>query len=142
MRSGQIRKIEQFLADDEGPGLAVTIFDLVKTFQGVLERAKNRPHLRSRQRNVSVPEMMQFLRHQLERPRRQDHFPRRSLFERQRSSRAMICSVSGDSGICEAASHRAYARRGVRRHRSAPRPGFDESHERSEDLASVEQEYH
>ena len=35
--------IEEFLAEDEGPGLAVTIFDLVKTFQTVLERAKSRP---------------------------------------------------------------------------------------------------
>src|ERR1700757_3913375 len=38
-------QIEQFLAEGDDPGLAVTLFDLVKTFQGVLERAKNRPVL-------------------------------------------------------------------------------------------------
>ena len=38
-------QIEQFRAEDDGlPALAVTLHDLVKTFQGVLERArKNRP---------------------------------------------------------------------------------------------------
>ena len=34
-------QIEQFRAEDDGtPGLAVTLNDLVKTFQGVMERAK------------------------------------------------------------------------------------------------------
>ena len=33
-------QIEQFRAEDDDPELAVTLFDLVKTFQGVLERAK------------------------------------------------------------------------------------------------------
>src|SRR6202158_5512449 len=36
-------QIAQFLSEDENPGLAVTLFDLVKTFQGVLDRARNRP---------------------------------------------------------------------------------------------------
>src|ERR1700724_3720110 len=36
-------QMEQFLAADEEPALAVTIFDLVKTFQAVLERVKTRP---------------------------------------------------------------------------------------------------
>ena len=36
-------QMESFLAESEGPGLAVSIFDLVKTFQGVLDRTKNRP---------------------------------------------------------------------------------------------------
>ena len=41
-------QIEQFLTDDDDPGLAVTLFDLVKTFQGVLERAKTAAGLRNR----------------------------------------------------------------------------------------------
>ena len=36
-------QMEQFRAEDDEPGLAVTLFDLVKTFQAVLERAKSRP---------------------------------------------------------------------------------------------------
>ncbi len=60
-------QIEQFLAEDEGPALAVTIFDLVKTFQGVLERAKSRPVYEIGKDDVSVPDMIRFLRHQLTR---------------------------------------------------------------------------
>src|SRR5277367_6514932 len=36
-------QIDRFLAEDTEPGLSVTLFDLVKTLQVVLERAKNRP---------------------------------------------------------------------------------------------------
>src|SRR5262249_3576995 len=36
-------QIAQFRADEEDPGLAVTLFDLVKVFQDILDRAKNRP---------------------------------------------------------------------------------------------------
>ncbi len=59
-------QIERFIAEGELPGLAVTIFDLVKTLQTVLERAKNRPLYEVGQEDVSVPEMMQFLRDALE----------------------------------------------------------------------------
>src|SRR5690349_4676835 len=36
-------QIREFINEDEGPGLSVTLIDLVKTLQGVLERAKSRP---------------------------------------------------------------------------------------------------
>src|SRR4051794_17566932 len=84
-------QLETFLAEDEGPGLAVTIFDLVKTFQGVLDRAKNRPLYEIGKEDVSVPEMIQFLRTQLGRSKRQEPLSATQLFERQRSRRAMIC---------------------------------------------------
>lgn len=82
-------QIEQFRAEDEGPGLAVTLFDLVKTLQAVLERAKARPIYEITQEDISVPDMMRFLRKLFERERRA--LPARELFERQRSRRAMIC---------------------------------------------------
>jgi segregation and condensation protein A len=81
-------QIEQFRAEDEGPGLAVTLFDLVKTLQTVLERAKTRPVYEISQEDVSVPDMMRYLRKLFERERRA--LPARELFERQRSRRAMI----------------------------------------------------
>jgi segregation and condensation protein A len=84
-------QIEQFLAEDEGPGLAVSIFDLVKTLQGVLERTKNRPNYEIGQESVTVPEMIDFLREQLGRSRRQGGLSATGLFERQRTHRAMIC---------------------------------------------------
>jgi len=81
-------QIERFRAEDEGPGLAVTLFDLVKTLQTVLERAKTRPIYEISQEDISVPDMMRYLRKLFERERRA--LPARELFERQRSRRAMI----------------------------------------------------
>jgi segregation and condensation protein A len=76
-------------AEDEIPGIAVTLFDLVKTLQGVLERAKTRPIYEVGKEDVSVPDMIRYLRKVFE----SEHRPvsARELFERQRSRRAMIC---------------------------------------------------
>jgi segregation and condensation protein A len=82
--------IEQFLSEDEHPNLAVTIFDLVRTFQMVLERAKNRPAYEVASDDVSVTDMVQYLQQQLERSRKRP-ISAIQLFERQRSRRAMIC---------------------------------------------------
>jgi segregation and condensation protein A len=83
-------QIEQFLAE-EVPGLAVTLFDLVKTFQSVLERAKHRPVFEVGQEDVSVPDMMRYLRQVFENEPRSTTIAARELFERQPSRRAMIC---------------------------------------------------
>ncbi|MGH9592618.1 MAG: segregation and condensation protein A [Bryobacteraceae bacterium] len=82
-------QIAQFRAEEGDPGLAVTLFDLVKTFQSVLERAKSRPIYEIGNEEVSVPDMIRYLRAMFE----ADHRPvsARDLFERQRSRRAMIC---------------------------------------------------
>jgi len=82
-------QIGQFRAQDDSPGLAVTLFDLVKTFQSVLERSKTRPIYEVSPEEVSVHDMMGYLRKLFERERRV--LPARELFERQRSRRAMIC---------------------------------------------------
>jgi segregation and condensation protein A len=134
-------QIEQFLAEDEGPGLAVTIFDLVKTFQGVLERVKNRPVYEVGNESISVPEMMQYLRQELARPRRQV-LSATDLFERQHSNRAMICLFLAILELVkrqaiELTQGEAFGDIGLRRG-----PNFDESPEAVEDLATVEQEYH
>src|SRR4029079_14012228 len=47
-------QIAQVRAEEGDPGLAVTLFDLVKTFQGVLERAKQRPIYEVANEEVSV----------------------------------------------------------------------------------------
>jgi segregation and condensation protein A len=134
-------QIEQFLAEDEGPGLAVTIFDLVKTFQGVLDRVKNRPIYEVGSESVNVPEMMQFLREQLARPRRHI-LSATDLFERQHSSRAMICLFLAILELVkrqtiELTQGEAFGDIGLRRG-----PNFEASPEAVEDLATVEQEYH
>jgi segregation and condensation protein A len=85
-------QIEQFRAEEDGgPALAVTLFDLVKTLQAVLERAKNRPQYEITKEDVSVPDMIRYLRHVFENERRSGVISARELFERQRSRRAMIC---------------------------------------------------
>ncbi|HEV8146048.1 MAG TPA: segregation/condensation protein A [Bryobacteraceae bacterium] len=84
-------QIEKFRAEDEHPGLAVGLFDLVKTFQAVLERAKNRPIYEIGQEDVSVPDMIRYLRGVFENARSSEPVSARDLFERQRSRRAMIC---------------------------------------------------
>lgn len=86
-------QIRQFLTDDEvlNPGLDVSLFDLVKTFQTVLERVKNRPIYEVGKEDVNVPDMIRFLREALTRIPRSQSLSAMDLFERQRSQRAMLC---------------------------------------------------
>lgn len=135
-------QIQQFLADDEGPVLAATIFDLVKTFQVVLERAKSRPMFEVDKESVSVPEMMVFLRQQLVRARRQESLSATQLFERQRTRRSMIALFLAILELvkCQAIDliqAEAFGDIGLRRGSA-----FDESHDDSDALASVEGDYH
>jgi len=135
-------QMESFLAESEGPGLAVSIFDLVKTFQGVLDRTKNRPLYEIGRESVSVPDMIQFLRAELTRPRRPETLSATHLFERQRSRRAMICLFLAILELVrrqavELTQGEAFGDIGLRRG-----SGFDFSSEPAEALAAVEQEYH
>jgi segregation and condensation protein A len=84
-------QIQQFLTEEEQPGLAVTLFDLVKTFQEVLERAKNRPTYEIGKEDVTVPEMIEYLRNVLREGSKTQTLSATELFERQRSRRAMLC---------------------------------------------------
>lgn len=135
-------QIDHFLSEDEGPGLAVTIFDLVKTFQGVLDRAKHRPTYEIGGEEVSVPDMIQFLRRQLSHSRRQEALSATRLFERQRSRRAMICLFLAILELVkrqsvELTQGEAFGDIGLCRGRE-----FEGSPETAEELATVEQEYH
>jgi segregation and condensation protein A len=82
-------QIAQFRAEGDDPGLAVTLFDLVKTLQTVIERAKQRPTYEISGDDVSVPDMIKLLRGVFARER--GPVSARELFERQGSRRAMIC---------------------------------------------------
>lgn len=79
------------LEETDEPGLAVTLFDLVKTLEAVLERAKNRPIYEITGEEVTVPEMITHLRAVFERVEAGKHFSAREMFEKQKSRRAMIC---------------------------------------------------
>ena len=82
-------QMELFRAEGDDAGLAVTLFDLVKTFEEVLERAKSRPVYEVGGDDVSVPDMIRSLRETFSKESRA--IPARELFERQGSRRAMIC---------------------------------------------------
>lgn len=84
-------QIDNLLGDDQDPGLAVTVFDLVKTLEAVLQRAKNRPIYEITGEEVTVPEMIQQLRGVFTQFESGHRLSARELFERQKSRRAMIC---------------------------------------------------
>jgi segregation and condensation protein A len=84
-------RIEQFLEESEDPGLAVTLIDLVRTFQQVLERTKNRPLYEVSKEDVGVPDMIRYLKQTLATLPKRQTLAVVGLFERQRSRRAMIC---------------------------------------------------
>jgi segregation and condensation protein A len=84
-------QIQNFVTEEEGPNLAVSLFDLVKTFEQVLERAKTRPMYEVNQEDVSVPDMILMLKNVLRDTPRTQSVALVPLFERQRTRRAMIC---------------------------------------------------
>ncbi len=78
--------------DAEGtePELSADVIDLVKTFQKILERAKNRPTLQFDEEAVTVAQMIDYVRRRLmveDRPIRLKH-----LLRHLRSRPALICS--------------------------------------------------
>ncbi len=83
-------QIHTFLDEEDNPELAVSLFDLVKTFQQVLERAKNRPIYEIEKEEVGVPDMIQMLRGLLENTPAREPISVVALLERQRSRRAMV----------------------------------------------------
>ncbi|MEP6535080.1 MAG: segregation/condensation protein A [Bryobacteraceae bacterium] len=84
-------QMQSFVDQEENPGLSVTLFDLVKTFQTILERAKNRPTYEIDKEAVTVPDMIRYLRAMLEQMGRNESISAVELFEQQRSTRAMLC---------------------------------------------------
>lgn len=133
-------QIAQFVSEDEAPALAATIFDLVKMYQAVLERAKNRPIYEIDKDDISIPDMIRALHHQLERCRQQPLSAKR-LFEKQRSRRAMICLLLAILELVRRQAvvltqREAFGDIGLRRG-----PAFNKSQGSIEDLAIVEQEY-
>jgi segregation and condensation protein A len=83
-------QIKAFISEDEDPGLAITLFDLVKAFGEVLDRAKNRPVYEVESADVTVADMIGYLRQQfIDAGEGQPVFIMR-VFEQQRTRRAMI----------------------------------------------------
>ena len=83
-------QIKAFVADNEDPGLAVTLFDLVKAFGEILERAKNRPIYEVETNDVTVADMIRQLKSRMEELGPEQPLFIVRVFEEQRSIRAMI----------------------------------------------------
>ncbi len=82
-------QIKAFAADGEDPGLAVSLFDLVKAFSEMLERTKHRPIYEVQQDDVTVSDMIRYLKGQFAEAGDKPVFILR-IFELQRTRRAMI----------------------------------------------------
>lgn len=134
-------QIETFMTESDEPRLAVTVFDLVRTFQIVLERAKNRPTYDVGDDDVSVPEMVNYLRRQLESARPSFTLQATEMFDRQHTRRAMICLFLAILELVkrqaiELTQGEAFGDIGLRKHAH-----FDKAFAGSDELTSVEEDY-
>lgn len=84
-------QMKQFMAEDDDPGLAVSLFDLVKAFGEILERVKSRPIYEVRDEEISVSDMVNHVRKLLSDSKKDKPLFILQLMEKQRSRRAMIC---------------------------------------------------
>jgi segregation and condensation protein A len=83
-------QIKAFVSEDDDPGLTITLFDLVKAFGELLERAKNRPVYEVESGDVTVSDMVRYLKERfLESGEDQPLYILR-IFEQQRTRRGMI----------------------------------------------------
>jgi len=83
-------QIKAFLSEDDDPGLAITLFDLVKAFGEVLERTKNRPVYEVESADVTVADMIGYLRERFVEVGPGKPVLILRVFEQQRTRRAMI----------------------------------------------------
>ena len=134
-------QMKQFLSEDDSPGLDVTLIDLVKTFQTMLDRIKNRPVYEIGKENVSVPDMIRYLHDVFRKGRRPETVSASELFGAQKSRRAMICLFLAILELvkCQAlllTQMDAFGEIGLKKSGE-----FEEAVGGSESLAAIEQDY-
>jgi segregation and condensation protein A len=56
----------EFVEAEDEPGLAVSVFDLISTFREILERAKKRPQIEIRREEVTVAQMVEYIKRVLQ----------------------------------------------------------------------------
>jgi segregation and condensation protein A len=83
-------QIKAFISEDDDPGLAITLYDLVKAFGEVLERVKNRPVYEVESADVTVSDMILYLKQEFEAVGADEPVFILRIFEQQRTRRAMI----------------------------------------------------
>ena len=83
-------QIKAFVSEDDDPGLATTLFDLVKALGEMLERTKNRPAYEVEAADVTVSDMIRYLRERFLEIKEDEPVFIMRVFEQQRTRRAMI----------------------------------------------------
>jgi segregation and condensation protein A len=134
-------QIQNFLAEDEHPGLAVTLFDLVKTFEQILERARSRPQYEVSPDEVSIPDMIRFLRRSLEDLPEGKTVGLVPLFEQQKTRRAMICLFLAVLEMVKQQAIRLTQDESFSEILVSRGSGFDAGDVSIEEAARIEQEY-
>lgn len=136
-------QMKEFLNEDDGSGdLNVTLYDLVRTLQTILERARTRPLFEIGKEDVTVPDMVRFLRSVLEQDLEgETTVSATKLFERQRSPRAMICLFLAILEMVRMQAvtlvqQEAFADIGLKRHQR-----FHEVFASEEVLSAIQEEY-
>jgi segregation and condensation protein A len=135
-------QIQSFFDESESPELAVSLIDLVKTFQQVLDRAKTRPIYEVSNEDASVPDMIFMLRTLLEKAKRSESLSVVELFERQRSRRAMVALFLAILEMVKIQAvvlmqRDAFGEIGIRRHKR-----FEEVFASGDAMAAIEKGYH
>jgi len=83
-------QVKAFAGEDDDPGLAITLFDLVKAFGELLERAKTRPVYEVESGDVTVADMIRYLKEKFQESGPDQPVFILRIFEQQRTRRAMI----------------------------------------------------
>jgi segregation and condensation protein A len=84
-------RMAEFTSEDDDPGLDVNLFDLIKAFGQVLERAKLRPVYEVNAEEITVADMVLHLKSLLSESRKDKPLFILQILEKQRTRRAMIC---------------------------------------------------
>jgi len=134
-------QIKAFAGEDEDPGLAITLFDLVKAFGAIMERARLRPTYEVESADITVPDMIRNLRDRfLAMAPDQPIFILR-IFEEQRSRRAMIALFLAVLEMVrmqavEVTQKHLFGEIALRRHRN-----FDAVFASEQPIATIEKDY-
>jgi segregation and condensation protein A len=134
-------QMQQFSQEeDTQPGLSVSLFDLVKVFQNVLDRVKSKPVYEIGKEDVSVPDMIQMVG-DLFRKKRDAVLSATELFEAQPTRRAMICLFLAVLELVKSQAimltqSEMFGDIGVK-----AAEGFDEAFKSKEAITAIEQEY-
>jgi len=83
-------QIKAFISEDYDPGLAITLFDLVKAMGEMLERVKTRPVYEVESSDVTVADMIHYLHEKFGGIGPDEPVFILRIFEQQRTRRAMI----------------------------------------------------